>query len=746
MKFKKKYLYLAIVLAVITVNLISTMRLVFSVAYPDRMLKEVVTEYFKNNLDKAVKFEDLYIDFTGDIVILDFDMSITSDFNDNISLIKSSKAVIDLGLLQLVSGTIAVRGVDFYRSDMTLLKKYGKTHLECFEQMFGPGRFLRQIRKSGPDFYVRLHRATVMYRETLRDRQLTMELNKVNASMELDRATVSYSIEGTIKPYRTETIRKGSFSMSGTIDIGKGDTFSHRVQVDNMDLTYLNEHIAEYKLAEVALLGGASVDLEIGRKKGLVSVKGSCETNNLSIASLPEKRNLVSNENLNADIDLVARSDRTSYAARVLNLRDDTFSIEASGSYVNDGKSDAVTIRFKTNSIDLGDLSQNFTPYRDVEYDGKLKADGAISIDFRNNKAEGTAINASLEEFTVKRTEKNNEVVLLDESSMAMKLTDRALSVDIAARPLGSDLALKSRTAITNWVPFRSATTVGVTSKKMNLENIRNLVAYLIEKTFVAAYEDKRGGAEKVPFLQKPLGKFLNNNSIALNASASTVFYGRKARWKDLALDAKLERGAVTLGDFSVDGYGAKYRLGVQAYCNSDQPYIKMDAKIEDFDFGAFYADSGMKGSASGTARGEFSFEVSVARLGDMLDNAKGSLSLYLGKGTMSDTKLQLAIQRFLRKNGYDADAIATINYEDISFSASQQGENFWFSNFAVRGDTLLFGTVGDYMFESGMSSMFSATVRKEGGLSVIPLKLYGPILAPCIDLYDRKDSRKACF
>ena len=746
MKFKKKYLYLAITLAVVTLNLIAMARLVFSVAYPDRILKEIVTEYFKDNLDKAVKFEDMYIDFTGNIVILDFDMSITSDFNDNISLIKSSKAIIDLNFIKLVSGSIVVEGIDFYRSDMTLLKKYGKSHLECFDQIFGPERFLRQIRKSGRDFYIRIHRASIMYRESLRDRQETMELNKVDASLEIDRESVSYSIDGTIKPYKTETIRKGSFSLSGTLDIGKGTSFSHRVRIDNIDLTYLNEHIIEYKLAEVALLGGASVDLEISRVKGAVAVKGTCETNNLTVASLAEKHNIVENENLTCDVDLLMRPDRKSYIARVFNLRDDTFTLESSGSYINNGKADAVKMRFATNSIDLGDLSRNFTPYRDVEYGGTLKAGGNVAIDFKNNKADGTAVDLSLEDFTIRRNEKKAEVRLLDESKLSVKLTDKSLSIDMEAKPLSSDLKLTSRTAISNWVPFKSDTKVAVSSKKMNLENIFNLVEYLVDGTFAAAYEDKRSGAEKVPFLQKPLGMFLNNNTVVLNSSASTVFYGRKARLKDLDFNAKLERGAITLGDFSVEGYGAKYRIGAQAYCNTDQPYVKMDAKIEDFDFGAFYADSGMKGSVSGTARGEFSFEVSVARIGDMLDNAKGSLSLYLGKGTMSDTKLQQAVIRFLKKNGYEGDPVSTINYEDISFSASQQGENFWFSNFAVRGDTLLFGCVGDYMYDSGLSSMFSATVRKEGGMSVIPLKLYGPILAPCIDLYDKKDSQKSCF
>jgi hypothetical protein len=746
MKFKKKYLFGAIVLVVIFINLLSTLRLVFAVLYPERMLKEVVIEYFKNNLDKAVKFEDLYIDFSGDIVIQDFNVSITSDFNDNISLVRSDKAVIDLNIFKLVSGAIEVRGIDFYRSDITFLKKYGKSHAECFEQVLGPSRFLKQIKKTGSGFYLHAHRATVIYRETLRDRQVTVELNRVDAAMELDRSYLSYNIDGTIKPYKTMSIRKGSFEISGSVDTGGSEWFSHHVRIDDMDLTYLNEHIAEYKLAGIALEGGASVDLTIGRRKGVVSVKGTCESSNLSVSSTVEKYNLVENENLNCDLDLVIDPDRKSYAARVFNISDDTFTVESSGAYVGNEKSDAIRFRFKTNSIDLGGLSQNFTPYRDIEFGGTLRCEGVLAVDFKNNRADGTNITASLGEFTIRKNEKEGDVTLLDESSLEAKLSDKAMSVDIAARPLNSDIKVKSRTSISNWVPFRSDTKVSASSKKMNVENIWHLLRYCVDTVFDAAYEDKRSGTEKIPFLQKSLGKFLNYNTIDMNCSAATLFFGRKARWSDFFLNAGLDKGAMIIRNLKLDGYGAKYSLGAQAYFNSDQPYVKLDGKIEDFDFGGFYADSGMKGSAGGTARCEFGYEVSVARLGDMLDNSKGSLNIYIGKGAISDTKIQQGIIRFLKKNGYEADALSTINFEDITFSASQQGENFWFSNFAVRGDTLLFGAVGDYMYETGLSSLFSATVRKDAALSVIPLKLSGAILAPCLDIYNKKDSQKACF
>lgn len=746
MKIKKKYICMAVVCIVILINLAATTRLVFSVVYPERLLKEVVTEYFKKSLDKAVKFEDLYIDFAGNIIISDFDISITSDFNDNISLVRSSKAVIDLDCIGLLHGSIGVDGIDFYKSEITILKKYGKSHLESLEQLLNPARFIKQATASRPDFYLHVHNARVYYRETLHDKQVAMELHKVDASMELDKTSFSYEADGAIQPYKTETIHRGSFSIRGTVDMGKGDAFSHRVRIDNIDLTYFNEYLAEYKALGISLEGGGSVDLDIGRSKGTLSIKGSCETNNMTVLSLEKKHNLIANENLDLELDLVIKPGVKSYTARTLNLRDDTFTIESSGSYTDNDASRAVRVSFKTNSIDLGDLSQNFTPLRDIEYGGTLRGEGTLSLDLKNNSAAGTKIAVDMEDFTVHKIEKKGEVTLLDESGLSLKLDEKALSVDIKARPLKSDVGVQWRTAISNWVPFRSETKIAAGSRRLNLENLRHTAVFFVECGFESAYEDKRGATEKVPFLQTPLGKFLNNNTIDLSCSAATVFYGRKSRWNNFLFNTRLERGALLVRDFGVEGYEADYRFGGQAYFNTDQPYVKLDGKIDNFDFAAFYADSGMKGAAGGTARCEFSFEVSVARIGDMLNNAKGSLNVYVGKGTMTDTKLQQTVIRFLNKNGYSAGPLSAINYEDISFSASQQGENFWFSNFTLRGDSFQFSAIGDYMYEAGISSSFGATIRTDASSTVVPLNLSGPILAPCIEVPGKKDSRKLCF
>jgi hypothetical protein len=746
MKIKKKYIAIAVLALFVIVNSLATFRLFFAVMYPERILKVVVNEYFRNNLNKAVQFEDLYIDYDGTIVLDDLNVSITSDFNDNISLIKCEKAVINLRFFNLCAGSIRVEGIDFYNSEITFIKKYSKSHIDSFLMVFDPAKFIKKTQEAYGDFYIDFHRAKLFYRESLRSKQIIMELYKIDAEMTIDKNYFTYDVSGKIKPYHSKMIRSGDFDCRGSIRIPNNNFYSHSISINNFDLTYLNEHILDYKLADIALKGGISTNLRIVNKKSVISVNGKIETNSLTVFSIPEKFNLLSSENMNVELDVSIDPALNSYSIKQFKLNDDVLDIEGTGKYASNDKEDVLSLNMKSNKIDLADLSQNFSPLRNIEYGGTLKFDGSATLDFKNNKATGMKGSAILEDFTLSKNVKGALFPIIEESSARLTFDESAISLDIKGKPLKSDLTVKSRTKIASWLPFKSETGVSVKSKKMNLENLCHSVFYFADQVFAAAYEDKRAALDKAPFMQRPLGKFLNYNTISLKSAFGTLFYGRKARFNDVIINAQLSKGSILINDFSMDGYDAKYKLSFQGYFNSDQPYVKLEGKVDDFDLTGFYADSGMKGSLSAKARSEFSFEVSAARMGDILDNAKGHFNIYIGKGEMKNTPLQQEIMTFLRKNGYDPGAISDISFEDITLSVSEQGENFWFSNMGIRGDTLQFNALGDYLYEGGINSTSNLTIRKETTSNTVPVKLNGTIRTPCMDVTGRSKSHRVCF
>jgi len=746
MKLKKKYAITAVIIAVVIINSLATLRLLFAVVYPERLLKEKVTSYFRENLGKAVKFEDIYIDALGNIIISYFDVSIASDFNDNISLVRSESTRIRLNFASLITATMRIMGVDFYNADITIIKKYGKSYQESLLALIDTEQLIAKIKKSGEALNLSFKGSRLFYRDSLRDGQVLLEMYKIGAELKIDPSVLSYTASGKVKPYKTEIIRSGKFKSTGSIDIRTGDTWEHRLEVENFDLTYLNEYITEYKIAAISLNGGISADMVIGARKGVLSLAGKVELNSLSASSIAKRFELISGENMDIDIDMTADTKARRYTLRRFSLHDGVISLDASGMYVGNEADEALKLKFKTNSIDLSDLSRTLTPIKNIEYAGTLQCDGSMAMDIKKNTVSEMRAGIRLDRFRVVEAERGDAVTLIGETSARVTVTGSSIDLDITAAPLDSDLVIKGRTGITSWAPFRSDTKVTVSSKRMNIENIRLPLFRFMNWAYESAYEDKRGGKEIAPFGKSIFGSFLNNNNVDFISSFDTLFYEKSNGIKNVVLKAGLNGGTGMLREFNATGYDARYALSGQAYFSGDRPYCRLYGTVDNFDLGRFLAESGMSGSLSGLARAELSYEVSFSRVGEILDTARGSLTVVVGRGEMKHTRFQRDLMAFLAKAGHEASPVATVNFEQISLSLSEIGENFWLSNTGIRGDSLLFNITGDYLYEGGINTGFRLVFKKDDGMANIPIDLKGPILAPCVKVSYRKDSPRLCF
>ncbi len=743
---RKKIAATAIMCLLVVFESLATLRLALAVAYPDRMLRERIAEYFMQSLGKAVKFEYVSFDHMGNLVINGLDISITSDFNDNISLVKSRKSVIDLAFFPLMAGRVTVREIDINDPVITLIKRYGKTYRESLQQAIDTEKFLSHIRKGGGDFALHVRDATLEYRESLSDRIVIVRFDDVNGTISLCDASLSYRLKGDIRRQRTEFIRRGNFSCTGSVDVSKLDSFRHAVSVNNFDLSYLNEYIIENKWAMVSLEGGASVNMEITGSKNEVFLKGTAETNTLTVTDVEEKYDYISNENLDLDVDMSIDRSAKEFAIRGMRLSDGVFSMDASGLYVRDEKDHRLELQFKTNRTNLADLAERITPYRDYSYAGFLECAGGMKIDFTRGDARGMALNLVLDDFTVARQTKGDPVMVMDRSSARIMLKNDVMNVSLEMRPLGSDCSIKSETKIAGWIPLKSETEISVHSRRMNLDALGVTLAAIGDALFASAYGDRGGPVERPSFPESYFGKFMFNNTIRLRSGFDTVFFGRKARWSNCNAEINLARGTLLLSNFEVEGYGARYALSLQGYFNSEMPYVKIDGRVDDFNVTDFYSDSGMKGIMTGTARADFGYDVSAARTSDILNNSKGRYSVTIAAGEMKNTSFQVRLADFLKKNGYAAGPLENIIFDSVSLSGTHQGEHFWISGLGIRGDELVSNCFGDYQYTRGLRCKCSASIRGETSAVTVPFQLKGQLGTPCIEITGKEKSSDLCF
>ncbi len=747
MDLKKKYAaYVFIVILVFSVNFLSTLGLLFNIRYPERVIREVTADFFKNNLKKAVKFDDIFIRYNGNVQISNFDMSISSDFNDNVSLIKCKKVIVDLDFLRLFEGRIRVNGLEFHNSEITYPKKYGRSHIDSFYQVFDVDAIHKRVKESYKKLYIYFNSAAIHYQESLRDKQVQIDLYKLDAEINIEGHSASYWIDGFIKTHKTENIRRGSIYFKGEFDLDKEDLWIHRVKIDNFDLTYLNSYLSEFKLLNISLSGGWSCDLEFAMKNGLGSVKGQVETNNLTVTDLAKKFNTISNENLNFEIDLKKDLNLNRYMLSRLHLYDDVFSIKASGEYLKNEKDETLIFRYNTNKIDLSDLSKNLTPYDHIGLAGTLSSNGKFFFDFKKGKAAGSTAVLTIDDFSLVNNRKGKEITLIDDSRVKAELTESELNVDAFLKPLESDLAIKARAKISNWFPFKSDSVVTVTSKKFNSEIFFHSAVYGMDKLMAASYENKKIIDDIPGFLNKPAAIFLNNNNIGLRCNLDSILIGKRAKVKDLAFDMQLNKGVLVLREFGAHGCDAEYKMSAQAFFNTEQPYFKFEGRINNLDLAELFRRTGFKGKVSGKAVIDYKYELSANRISDFLENSKGSFSLNVTGGTMEKCHPQSVLAWFLQKNGYPSSSIRAVSFETLSVSVTQLGERFWFTNFGLKGDSFSFNGGGEYSYLTGLTGRLGITVKNEGASIVVPVQLDGPLLSPCINLYDKKGSQKSCF
>jgi len=123
-KLKKPLTKKIIAAAIAALTLLLIYRVALNLLLPEKYLKNAISGFFKENLDKAVKFESMRFDFFGNIEVRDFNLSVSSDFNDNISLVKSRKFLIRLDLWKLLKNETLVKSITFNDAEITIFKKY----------------------------------------------------------------------------------------------------------------------------------------------------------------------------------------------------------------------------------------------------------------------------------------------------------------------------------------------------------------------------------------------------------------------------------------------------------------------------------------------------------------------------------------------------------------------------------------------------------------------------------------------
>jgi hypothetical protein len=747
-RIKKKYVFLSISgLILIAIAFLVLLKLLFIVRFSEKDLKSDISIFFKNNLNKAVKFEEAYIDFSGNIIATDFNVSESSDFNDNLSLVKAKKAVFDLNFFRLFIGEIKIDGMDLYDADVTFFKRYGKSYSENLSQVLDLENLKILDRQKFSGFRMRYYDARFFYKEVFKESELQVEFYDIYARLSIDDDEISYRIKGKIKPYKSKLIKKGNFFLKGALCYEKAAKITNEIEIENFDLTCVNEFIREHRPADILLKGGGSADLKITSEKGLNSIKGQVELNNLGVvASLQPQRDLVMNENLNVAIDCDFSDEFKNINLRKFKVYDDIFKITASGAYKCNDKTEKLDVSIKSNKIDLEDFSSTYKPFRDIAFRGALRFEGRINYDFKSNVSGGSDLSLTLKKFGIIKEKPGRGDALITDAELEFKLDDKSMKLGSTVKTEKSDISINADSVVKSWIPFNSDTEIKVRSKILEYRIPYLGMAYFTDMLIGMAYEDIKRGYEDIFFLQKPLGKIINGNNILLDFTADRLAFPGKASMSNIKFMLSLKNGMLEMKDFNAEGYESKCSLAVNCGFNRDYPYINLKGSAKGFNLEGFFRDAGFKGGLAGKADFDFDYEVTAYRMLQLIENSKGNVNIALNNFFAENTEFQRKLVEMFNGTDYRADSLRKMENASVSFSFSQMGENFFIKTFNVRSDGLNLGAFGRYGYQSGLDLQSNVSVKAGDRFITVPLKIDGKILSPCIRINDKKSKNSLCL
>jgi len=299
-------------------------------------------------------------------------------------------------------------------------------------------------------------------------------------------------------------------------------------------------------------------------------------------------------------------------------------------------------IAVTTNSIDLDDIDYlQIIP--DVYGDGTFALDIQFDYDLLHNEMKSFKIYCDDEDIAIFSKTKNNAMTYIKDSWLKINGDIKKININACAKHQKSDVMLRSTINIEKWVPFTSTDEIMVQSKRLSAELLSKLLLKGIKELYSKAAEDLSIGYNEIYFRQKPLGRYLSNNIINAKINVDTLIFEKNAHLKNINLELLSNKGLVTTQSFNCEGYSANYNFSVNAFCNSDYPTMTISCAVNNFDYGAFLRDTGLK-DATGLMNVNLNYGVSGYRLSHLLQNGKGIFTLNIANSVLNSSMIQRKI------------------------------------------------------------------------------------------------------
>ena len=708
-------------------------QMLFALLFNEKEMHLIIQNIFEKNFNKAIQFDDITVTMGGNLKLKNIKIAPTTDFNDNYNLISSKKTIIDLSYFRAMTGSINIKGIKFYDSSITIVKNYGKSYQEIFDHIF-TNVVTNAKYISYNDFYIKAM-GNCIYNENFSNNKLKIHVDDVLISLRMDGTTFRYRINGKIKPL-DDSFDEGKIKLSGYVyfsDKINYQSSSHEIYIKKLDMSIANYFIKDNSDLSLSIKGYFYTDLMI-KHDNKYSIKGSVDFDNVTIENngvLPHYM-IVSNDNVSIKSSMKINNDLSDVTIDYLSFNDNEIDINASLQFLKDKY---FNIAVTTNSIDLDDIDYlQIIP--DVYGDGTFALDIQFDYDLLHNEMKSFKIYCDAEDIAIFSKTKNNAMTYIKDSWLKINGDIKKININACAKHQKSDVMLRSTINIEKWVPFTSTDEIMVQSKRLSAELLSKLLLKGIKELYSEAAEDLSIGYNEIYFRQKPLGKYLSNNIINTKINVDTLTFEKNAHLKNINIELLSNKGLVTTQSFNCEGYSANYNFSVNAFCNSDYPTMTISCAVNNFDYGTFLRDTGLK-DATGLMNMNLNYGVSGYRLSHLLQNGNGNFTLNIANSVLNSSMIQRKIIELAKSCNIVVEG-GGWHCNRIDVAINHTADRLILQSLYIDTDNASVSGYGNYSIENGLSLPCNATFYKRDGRTITTthrasFSIKGELLRPFI-------------
>lgn len=725
----------------------SIIHIALNFMYPGNELAESIKENFKDSFGKSIKFDSMVFKYNGDIILQNFYLSNTTDFNDNVNLIKCSEVVIDTYLPDLLREKITFSAVIMYKPEINIIKNYGKSYTDTFVSDIVTGFKNDKISQFiTRKFSIVMTDSRLFYREIFKKSKTSIDFSDVDIDIVYYGDELEYDIDGNIINNNISRWRSSDFDAEGTILFNESKS-RNRIEFDNVDLSLINNLLAEFYKEPFVFKGELSGDVIFSTDKDIIDIKAGIYARDIfsSAGETPERGYLLKDEDIDVEFDLSALSSMDKVKINKLTVDDGIIEIEINSEYIKD---EYLTAAIHSNKIDLSQLSYKFAPIRGAGYEGDFSLNGKFKYNIKGNTPEELALDVKLNGFNLIPSYTNADSFKTIKNCNALIAADKEKFLIKSKFETGNtDIDITFNSHISGWNPFISNNQVEMFSKNMELALLKNVLMAGIDSVYNMAYVDMfQNFDEQRNFLKEPEGIFINNNDLNLNIKADKLVIVNGAAFDNFNLNLNLAKGTLKTGLFSLQGYEGIFNFDAYAVFRQEYPLIKIEGGVENLNMARMAVDSDSAIQAAGILSSDFKFETNAFRIGQVVENGRASFNLSMKDGYISRTDNLKKLDIFLKDNGYPQSIPAPLTFSNFTFTFMQSANEYYVRNFSMSGNKCSFSAYGKYTEEEGLNVPLNLNINIDNNYLKIPLLVSGNLRSPCIKINEKKKPDTICF